>query len=201
MTTIETTPTTPSTPTAATNPSVDPVSVPPAVAIDLYRDIHKGIRAELFGTTLQAGDLDPSDRAARVALAGRVDALVNLLHTHAEHEDTHVQPAIEKVLPDAAARIVGDHDLLDRRIGDIHEMSVAFGATAGAQLRSVGQELYLELASFTSAYLEHQNLEERVVMPALAGALGPEAVLGIHVAIISSIPPADMAASLAIMIP
>ncbi|HEY6530973.1 MAG TPA: hemerythrin domain-containing protein, partial [Acidimicrobiales bacterium] len=139
--------------------------------------------------------------AARVALAGRVDALVTLLHTHAEHEDTNVQPAIEKVLPDAAVRIVGDHDLLDRRIGDIHEMSVAFGATAGAEVRSVGQELYLELASFTSAYLEHQNLEERVVMPALAGALGPEAVLGIHGAIISSIPPADMAASLAIMIP
>jgi hypothetical protein len=170
-------------------------------AVDLYRDIHKGIRAELFGATLQAGDLDPSDRGSRLALAGRIDALVTLLHGHAEHEDGHVQPAIEKVLPDAAARIVADHDLLDRRIGDIHEMSVVVAEATGAQARAVGHELYLELASFTSAYLSHQDLEERVVMPTLAAALGPDTVLGIHQAIISSIPPAEMATALAVMIP
>ena len=38
-------------------------------------------------------------------------------------------------------------------------------------------------------------------MPALDQALGFEAVLGIHVAIVSNIPPDQMAQSLAIMIP
>jgi hypothetical protein len=188
-----------SNPATATTTGSTPVT--PPVAIDLYRDIHKGIRAELFGATLQAGDLDPSDRGSRLALAGRIDALVALLHSHAEHEDGHIQPAIEKVLPDAAARIVADHDLLDRRIGDIQEMSVVVAETTGTQARAVGHELYLELASFTSAYLSHQDLEERVVMPTLAAALGPDTVLGIHQAIISSIPPAEMATALAVMIP
>jgi hypothetical protein len=188
-----------SNPATATTTGSTPVT--PPVAIDLYRDIHKGIRAELFGATLQAGDLDPSDRGSRLALAGRIDALVALLHGHAEHEDGHVQPAIEKVLPDAASRIVADHDLLDRRIGDIQEMSVVVAETTGTQARAVGHELYLELASFSSAYLSHQDLEERVVMPTLAAALGPDTVLGIHQAIISSIPPAEMATALAVMIP
>ena len=42
------------------------------VAIDLYRDIHKAIRTELFAVTTSAGQTDPSDRAARVALAAHV---------------------------------------------------------------------------------------------------------------------------------
>ncbi len=38
-------------------------------------------------------------------------------------------------------------------------------------------------------------------MPALAAALGPDEVLAIHTGIISSIPPQQMAASLALMMP
>jgi len=182
--------------TGAGSPVVDAVP-----AIDLYRDIHKGIRAELFGTTMQAGTTDPSDRGSRLALSGRVETLVATLHSHAEHEDTGVQPAIEKVLPAAAERIVADHDLLDRRIVDIHEMALTVAEAGALTARDLGHELYLELASFTSAYLEHQNLEERVVMPALAAALGPLAVLEIHAGIIGSIPPPEMAEALAMMIP
>ncbi len=175
-----------------------PAAVP---TVDLYKDIHKGIRAELFGATLEAGSLDPSDRGDRLHVAGRIDRLVHLLHSHAEHEDTSVQPAIELHVPGVAERIVADHELLDARIGDIHDLSVVVADTCGPSARTAAHELYLELASFTSAYLGHIDLEERVVMPALAAALGPVAVLGIHQAIIGSIPPAEMAESLALMIP
>ena len=61
--------------------------------------------------------------------------------------------------------------------------------------------LYLELSGFTSAYLAHQLVEERVVMPAIEKAIGPEGALGVHIAIVSSIPPDVMARSLAFMLP
>ena len=61
--------------------------------------------------------------------------------------------------------------------------------------------LYLELASFTSTYLEHQDVEERVVMPELERVLGTEAVVAIHTAIVRDIAPDEMAATLAIAIP
>jgi hypothetical protein len=169
--------------------------------IDLYRDVHKGVRAELFGVTLQAGSLDPSDRTARLAFADRVGALVRLLETHAAHEDDWIQPVIETYLPSAASRIASDHAAFDTRTADIHEMARAAAQASGEPARTIGHEVYLELASFTSAYLSHQDLEERVVMPTLAANLTPLAVLEINESIVSHIPPAEMAEYLAIMIP
>ena len=169
--------------------------------IDLYRDIHKGIRGELFAATLQAGSSDASDRAARLALTGRIDGLVHLLHSHAEHEDVHIQGAIEVHVPASAERIVADHAALDARIAAIHDQSASLAELCGPAARSAADGLYLDLASFVSAYLQHQDLEERVAMPALATAIGPLAVLEIHGAIIGSIPPQEMAESLSVMLP
>ena len=73
-------------------------------------------------------------------------------------------------------------------------------ATSQSRAQAV-HNLYLELAEFTGVYLAHQDVEERKVLPALEKAIGPEAVQNIHIAIVSSIPPDQMARSLAIMLP
>ncbi len=171
------------------------------VAVDLYRDIHKGIRAELFGTTLDAGRVDPADRAGRARLATRVDDLVYLLVTHAHHEDTSVQPAIEAHLPALAERIETDHLRLETRLAGLRELAAVSVDGDPIAQRTSAHHLYLELASFTGAYLEHQDVEERAVMPDLEAIIGVEAALEIHLGIIASIPPEDMAMSLALMLP
>ena len=85
---------------------------------------------------------------------------------------------------------------------DLRDAGPASASTPRPPAQRTGaHHLYLELASFTSAYLEHQDLEERVVMPDLDTAIGVEAVAEIHVAIIASIPPEVMAQSLALMLP
>src|SRR4051812_25065890 len=86
------------------------------VTIDLYRDIHKGIRAELFAVTGAAGSVDPADRVARVALAERVTNLTDILVGHAKHEDAHIQPLLEIHLPDLAAKVETDHVELEARM-------------------------------------------------------------------------------------
>src|SRR5688500_6627149 len=63
---------------------------------DLFRDIHKGIRAELFAVTSEAGSLDPADTGARIAVSEHVGRVVDLLVSHAAHEDAAIQPAIER---------------------------------------------------------------------------------------------------------
>ena len=170
------------------------------VAVDLYRDIHKGIRAELFSITETAGNLDPDDAGDRASLAAHVGRVVELLVSHAEHEDGHIQPALERHLPRLAEQIESDHHRLEARILDLAAMADEAVATPGNR-RWHTHRLYLELASFTSTYLAHQDLEERVIMPSLEDAIGPEAALGIHMAIVGSIPPEDMAKSLAVMLP
>lgn len=171
------------------------------VTLDLYRDIHKGIRSELFRITTAAGRLDPADRAGRVALAEDVDRLVELLVTHAEHEDGAIQPELERHLPDLAERIEADHLTLEARLDQLEAWAIEASDAGADDRRQRSHSLYVELGSFTSAYLEHQDFEERVVMPALEDVLGADAVVGIHQAIVGAIPPDELAKALAVMLP
>jgi hypothetical protein len=171
-----------------------------AVTADLYRDIHKGIRAEMFRVTQLAGSLDPSDRRARTAFAADVEGLVQVLESHAEHEDNAVQPALQACRPDLAATIAADHIVLDARYHTLREVSAA-AVDATADSRVAMHHAYLELASFTSAYLAHQHTEEQIVMPALEAAIGVDAVRTIHGHIVAALPPQEMATTLAFMLP
>jgi len=162
---------------------------------NIYKDIHKGIRAELFGVTAQLGSLDAADEGARAAAADRVGALGRLLEQHAEHEDEWLADQLELHVPHLADTIVADHASFDSRLADL-----AKAAAAVTNRREV-HELYLDAASFTSDYLRHQDIEEREVLPALLDAMGPEVLTVLHLDLVASIPPPDMGFALTYMIP
>jgi hypothetical protein len=178
--------------------TVDPVS---ALAFDAYGNVHKGIRAELFAVVGSAGNVDPSDRTGRAALAAHVADVVELLVEHAGHENTHVHPVLEAYDLAVFTRLESDHAALDARIARIAERADAITDAARGEQRARVHNLYLDLSSFTGAYLTHQEFEERVAMPAILDAVGIEGSHAIHDAIVSSIPPPEMAKSLAIMLP
>ena len=186
------------TPPAANRTSVDGYDLH-VVVNDLYRDIHKGLRAELFALTASAGNIDPSNRCDRAALADHVAAVSAILGSHAHHEDSFIEPALETHLPQLAEKIAADHTELEARFGFVDQL--AADVVDATDPRRLGHLLYLELSGFTSAYLAHQVVEERVVMPALEAAIGPDEAFGIHIGIVSSIPPDEMAAGLAMMLP
>jgi hypothetical protein len=170
-------------------------------SFDLYRDIHKGIRAELFAVTAEAGSLDPADGAGRAALGEHVGFVADVLVSHAEHEDAVIQPALEVNLPDLAEAIEREHEALDAIVASLRAQGAELVEGPPGSQRQDVQRLYLELGRFTGRYLIHQDMEERDVMPALERVAGLDAVLGMHQAIVSSIPPDEMAQSLAFMLP
>ena len=172
-----------------------------AVTLDLYRDIHKGIRYELFGVTIAAGQVDPFDRDAVAAVAGRWRNLVGLLIGHAEHEDRFVQPAIERHAPALAEVIAATHPELEAQMAALEVLAERATDAGACERRLSVHRLYLGVASFTAAYLQHQEFEEMQVMPALASVLGFDEVLGIHGAIIGSISPEEMVQSGSVMLP
>ncbi len=178
--------------------TVDPTS---ALPFDAYRDIHKCVRAELFAVVGSAGNVDPGDRAGRASLSAHVTDVVDLLMDHAGKEDTYVLPVLETHAPALFERISNDHAHLDGRLARIVERSAAITDAALGEQRARVHNLYLDLASFTGAYLAHQEFEERIAMPALLDAIGVEGAFGVHQAIVSSIPPPVMAKTLAVMIP
>ena len=170
------------------------------VAVDLYRDIHKGIRSELLALVETAGRVDPHHRDDRAALVQHVLATHELLESHAHHEDGVIQPVLEQELPVLAERIERDHHELDTCIGRIADRASALDAPHG-DVRARTHRLYLDLARFTSAYFLHIDIEERVLMPALERAVGVDEVIAMNAAIVGSIPPGDLARSLALMLP
>lgn len=198
--TLITSPTTTTTTDLAAGPAPSTLTFE-RVTLDLYRDIHKAIRGELFAITTEAGRTDPGDRVARAALARHVDDVMQLLVEHAGHEDGPTQPVLEAHLPDLAARIEADHATLEGRIAGLRAQAAAVVDDATGDERAALHRLYIELASFTSAYLVHQDFEERIVMPALELAVGVPVVAEIHGAIVGPMPPEELMRSLALMLP
>jgi len=170
------------------------------VALNPYRDIHKGIRAELFAVTSAAGNLDPSDRADRADLARHVRSVVDLLVAHAGHEDAVIQPVLEAQLPALAAQIATDHPHIESQIVEIRDLADAAVDASDAEARDAVFRVYIELAAFTSAYLAHQDFEERDVMPALERAVGIDEVVRLHQTTVASIPPDEMMSTLPLML-
>lgn len=183
----------------STGPIVGATLVP--VEHDLYRNIHKAVRAELFAACHAAGTLDPSDRAGRDALATQVLSTVELLDQHGNHEDTHIQPVLESTLPHLAERVADDHERVDAAMATLTTMAVTLVDAPPERCAHESRRLALDLASFTAAYLCHQDMEERVVMPALEAAIGVDEVRAVHDRLLASIPPEEMTAALARMLP
>ncbi len=153
------------------------------------RDIHKGIRAALFAVTSAAGRVDPADDFEVAALNSEIADVAKLLADHAQHEDEHFDLS---VLPaDLGERIEREHELLGSRVAWLIELAGEVqGATPGER-RTAIQELYIEIASFTGAYLAHQDFEERIVVPALFDRLGADEVLAVHTRIIDAMSPEE----------
>jgi hypothetical protein len=172
------------------------------VPVDLYRDIHKGLRAELFAMTESAGNADASCERDRAAVTDHVVSMAALLESHAHHEDLAIDPVLETHLPPLAELIAADHVAFESRFASIADLAGEFAqASPDRGARRLGQLLYLDLAGFVGDYLRHLDVEERVVMPAIEEAIGFDGVLDVHGAIVGSIPPDEMARSLAFMLP
>jgi Hemerythrin HHE cation binding domain len=186
-----------------TNFGILPVEAAPlsAVTFDLYRNIHKGIRRGLFTVTSAFGSVDSGDADAVARAATELHELVHLLVSHAEHEDTFVQPAIDRFLPTIADRVGEEQEALEQQMASLEVLAaVAAGASPG-DCRLDVHRVYLGLTTFSAAYLEHQAFEELEIMPGLSQAMRVEELIEMHTAILNSIAPADMGYSLTLMLP
>jgi hypothetical protein len=171
------------------------------VVFDGYKDVHKGIRSELFGVTVAAGNVDPGDREALAAHNERLRTLVRMLVSHAEHEDTFVQPAIEIHAPELSEIISRDHPALEAQMAALEVLSDRAVDAAPNRRRIITHRLYLGLASFTAEYLQHQAFEELEVTPALSRAMSVDELIGINQAIVASLTPEEMTIGFSVMLP
>ena len=182
--------------TTITNTTIDsPIEVPP---IDLYREVHKGLRLALSELVQAAGSLDATDAQCVEAFAALFADVDMMLVIHHQHEDGgHLGELIARHLD---AELVGSihiaHDRSDAMLEELRQAIAALG-TAGTD----PARLYDDLVAFVAAYLIHMNVEEQQVMPALRAAVDPDELFAITMEIRTSVPPPEMCVFLRFMLP
>lgn len=168
---------------------------------DFYREIHKGIRYALFGTTIAAGRLDTTDADEVEALLDAHRNLLHLLHTHHEHEDDFIQPLVEAHAPALALEVVAQHAGVDAGMARLELLADRLATVAAPGRRGAALNLYLDLSRLTSEYLAHQLVEETQVMPTLRAAVPTEELLELDMALRASVPPEEMVLAMTQMLP
>jgi DUF438 domain-containing protein len=167
-------------------------SAPP---VDLYREVHKGLRRALFEVVQCAGSLNADDADAVNSFQQLFADLDMMLVTHHAHEDG---PALASLIAqhanDIAATVEAGHDDIEHELAQLRTMVATLDTTSAP-------DVYDRLAEFTTAYLAHMNVEERQVMPRLQAAATNDELMAITRTIRTSVPPPEMCVFLRSMLP
>ncbi|WP_432971610.1 hemerythrin domain-containing protein [Dactylosporangium sp. CA-233914] len=131
--------------------------------VDLFTGIHKAIRAGLCDLTVRAGATDWSDPAERAELGTCWDAMVELLHSHTEHEDKYIFRLLDGHEA-ALALPEDDHRDLDDLLADLQERFIALRTEADP---AAGLAWYRDLSRYVGSTLHHLHEEETAVMAAI----------------------------------
>jgi|GEM_PF-174058 len=172
-----------------------------AARVDVYRDVHKGIRHGLFSAVEAAGSVDPLDEAALAGAHRRLEGLLRLLDVHAAHEDEFLGPLVARHLPPLAARLQREHARLDALGAEVRRQVAALERTEAPDRRRGQHRLYLTLSELTAEHLQHQTTEEVDVLPALEAAIGAEELAAANAALVTAIAPEDVEAYMRLIVP
>jgi hypothetical protein len=155
------------------------------MAIDLFHNVHKGIRHALFDAAfaLGRGDADARER------------LRNALHFtshHGQNEDVLLVPLLAARLPSVAIRMRMGHEAIDDMLHRLrHDLESNTSLAA----------LYARTCAFTFRYLEHMAEEEELIDPALRAAYSDEELEFIGRESVARTSPDDARMMLSLMLP
>jgi hypothetical protein len=161
--------------------------------LDPFTPIHKGLRRLMFEAGVELARADFADAAAVAAVEGAVSTCLRLLREHADLEDRHVLPLIERADPELAAAIALEHPSLERAAIAVDTLWPRFAALDGPARGELGDELVRRFNALVAEQLRHLDREERQVNAALWAALTDAEIGAASVAIVRELGPQRMA--------
>lgn len=169
--------------------------------VDLYRNVHMGQRARLFGLAVELGAADATEPDSLAELAGRCMAMLQELREHADHEDTYIHPLLRERAPEVAGTLDAEHHRLDPVLTALDRRARALPTVTADDLPAAQHDLYLAFNDLISAYLAHLHAEETVAMPALSEGCTDDEITAILDAFRASRTPEQGLADLCTMLP
>lgn len=158
--------------------------------IDIFTNVHKGIRRALFEVCVALGRAGDDPRRSAAARAQLREVLHFVAH-HGDNEDVLLLPLLEERAPAVFERMHAEHarinQPLDALIADIDTASC--------------DALYQRTCEFVALYLEHMREEEQVHDPAIRAVLTNEELAGFGRGSVERTAPADQRMMLGWMFP
>ena len=168
--------------------------------MNLYRDIHKGIRLNLATVAERAGRTDFRDIEAAARLRDDLETTFRLLEHHAELENRFINPLVRTYAPQVGAKLDDDHAGHAQRLQKLRAQLDA-AVSAGPEAPLGGHEFTVALSRFVGESFLHMADEEELAMPALWAALDDRVLGEVHAALLASIAPEAMSLALSWMLP
>jgi hypothetical protein len=170
--------------------------------IDLFTNVHKGLRKAMFDLSYLAGRTDYNDVKQLEELKSAFDEVFSFLHKHGYNEDNHMLPLLDTKVPGASQHDMEDHVEIEKKIASLtDEMHGLSSIPQGGERIPAGYKFYLNLNKFISEYLLHMHEEETVTTGLFYDNFSDEELSVILPKIISSSKPEDLLTSAKYMIP
>ncbi len=173
----------------------------PQNRFDLYRPIHKALRAFMSDTLVAVGRMDADDAAEVAAAVEQTRALLGTLAVHLDDENRFVHAAMEARSPGTAGSTAEDHLAHERALAELEGLLGDLERAAGAARADAALELYRRLAVFAAENFEHMDVEERQNNAVLWANYTDEELAAIEGRIVASIPPDALFLGMRWMIP
>ncbi len=167
--------------------------------VDVFTNVHKGLRRGLLELALKIGQVDWADGAEVKALDVELETILHFLREHAANEDEIQFPQLEERAPEAVSREWEDHRRLEAELDQLEEDWIKI--TQIPNREKAGHGFYLAFNRFLSDYLAHMDREETAITDAFYKHFSDEEIKKCFQKIIARTLPNDMAMMLSYMIP
>jgi Hemerythrin HHE cation binding domain len=166
--------------------------------LDLYRPIHQALRAAMAQSLVRLGALDLADPAECREVLGGLEQLLSVIDSHLRHEETFMHPALHAAEPGVVADTEAEHAAHRAEMAALRRDMLAL-QQAGDDAALVA--LYRRFALFVAENHAHMHHEETRLNAVLWAHFSDAELARIHDQIVSSIPPDELMATLAWMLP
>ena len=171
--------------------------------VDIYVNVHKGIRNLITRFLFQTGSTDWTDASAVARLQPEWEQVTKIIRSHHAHEDQFIHPLLSRITPGGHRSYEAEHHAQLDVLTDLeaHFTRLADDDVPQAKRAQTGLEFYRGLNLFYGDFLLHLHREEVEAERALHSLCIPEELMTTMGALLGSIPPEEMMAYLDFMVP
>lgn len=160
---------------------------------EIYSPIHKGLRARLFGVSVNAGKIDHTDQDALNAFYEDFSSLVASIRSHHTMEEKFYHPLLAGRVPGGAEQLEEEHQTVEHLMNNLvaHLERIKGKSTKFEKRKELCREFYLAFNRFIAFFLNHINDEEEHYEPTLRNLCTIEELDNAEISLVGSQKPEE----------